>query len=268
VQFTAAEQEEIDKFLAEYGTDVKAMDETGNTLLHKAVNRNVAVAKYLVSKGADVNAVNKGGQTPLHIAVLRSFDKDTDQTALAVFAQFLVSQGVDVNAKDSRGNTALNMGDEYYNTIRGATGVALAESELIKYLAHLAGRAPSAPESPQVRARKTLEQLKNAVDANVDFNNALKKYNEKDMQAAIMKFWVRTSVSDCSPEFQALHERHYKIMNETQAAVAVHAKNLNSQTEIMRNMAREKILEKTQAYAKSVDRYSAGVELEKMQLQK
>ena len=63
--FTTTEQVNIDKFYAEYGNDVKAKDEYGNTLLHEAAGWEVAIVKDLVSKGAKVDAKNTDGETPL-----------------------------------------------------------------------------------------------------------------------------------------------------------------------------------------------------------
>jgi Tol biopolymer transport system component len=110
-RFTAAEQVEIDRFLAkyaEYKGDVKAVDEYGRTLLHcwasMFIFNDVAVAKYLVSKGADVNAKDKGGSTPLHNAV---FEETINECVDVV--EFLISKGADVNAKDKDGRTPLHI---------------------------------------------------------------------------------------------------------------------------------------------------------------
>jgi len=75
VRFTATEQAEIDRFLAQheekFGGDVNAVDERGDTLLHKAVvgyrageiyrHWSVAVVKFLVANGADVNVQGSSG---------------------------------------------------------------------------------------------------------------------------------------------------------------------------------------------------------------
>jgi len=104
VQFTAEEQAEIDKFLEEHGSDVKAVDEKGRTLLHHAVG-SLAVIKYLVSQGADVKAQadDRGDGiygTPLHYAAYSTEDVGV--------LKFLLSQGVDVNVKDKKGSTPLH----------------------------------------------------------------------------------------------------------------------------------------------------------------
>jgi hypothetical protein len=106
VPFTAAERAEIDKFVAEFGDDVKAVETAGfyagATLLHTAAaNWNVAVAKFLVSRGADVNAADNWGWTPLHRAA-------RDNSTVEV-AKYLVSQGADVNVRNKGGATPLDM---------------------------------------------------------------------------------------------------------------------------------------------------------------
>ena len=53
----------------EFGTDVNAVDRTGNTALHTAAQRNYAtVVQLLADNGADVNVENTAGQTPLALA--------------------------------------------------------------------------------------------------------------------------------------------------------------------------------------------------------
>ena len=70
VTFTAAEQVEIDKFIAKHGNDVKAVNERDETLLHLAVNeKRMAVVKFLVAEGANVDARNTYGETPLLLLV-------------------------------------------------------------------------------------------------------------------------------------------------------------------------------------------------------
>jgi len=99
--FIPAEQAEIDKFVAEFGKDVKAKDDKGNTLLHKAAKQgNVVVVKYLVSQGADVNVKGDDDAAVLFDA---AWDNRVDM------AKFFISQGVDVNARDDRGLTPLWM---------------------------------------------------------------------------------------------------------------------------------------------------------------
>jgi ankyrin repeat protein len=106
VAFTAAERAEIDRFVAKFGDDVKAVEAegfyAGATLLHTAAaDCNVAVVKYLVSKGADVNAPDNWGWTPLHRAA-------RDNSNVEVL-KYLVSQGADANVKNKGGATPLAM---------------------------------------------------------------------------------------------------------------------------------------------------------------
>jgi len=124
---TATEQTEIDRFLAlyakEYGTDVKAVDKEGETLLHKAVAKwDVAVVKYLVFKGASVNAKAKFGWTPLHEAAERGNSE---------IVEFLVSEGANFNAKlDDDGTTSPSNGifsPRSKNFYYGATPLKMAE---------------------------------------------------------------------------------------------------------------------------------------------
>jgi len=93
-QFTAAEQLEIDRFLGEYGNDIRAVRRVGNTeeitMLHNAAQYGtLAVVKYLVSQGLSVHVRDSGRGTPLHYAV---------NGANIEIADFLISQGADVNA--------------------------------------------------------------------------------------------------------------------------------------------------------------------------
>ena len=111
--FTDAEQAEIDKFCEEYGSDGKAVDEDGKTLLHKATGWdmekktywNNAVAKFLVSIGADVNAVDQLGMSPLHYA---AYYGCLEVVSLEV-AKFLVTEGANVNAKNNKGQSPLHL---------------------------------------------------------------------------------------------------------------------------------------------------------------
>jgi ankyrin repeat protein/flagellar basal body-associated protein FliL len=96
-----AAQAEIDRFMAQYaaefGSNQKAVDKEGDTLLHKAVDKwNLAVIKFLVSKGADVNAANLKKVTPLYLATLRNDNE---------IIKFLVSSGANINVRESEYNS-------------------------------------------------------------------------------------------------------------------------------------------------------------------
>jgi hypothetical protein len=102
-QFTAEERAEIEKFCANNGSDVKAVDKDGKTLLHKAVvNGNIVAVKFLVARGADVHAKAKDDFTPLHFTLVAS-ERDVE------IAQFLVSKGADINAKGMNDATPLDL---------------------------------------------------------------------------------------------------------------------------------------------------------------
>jgi len=121
-QFTPAEQAEVDKFLEQYGRELKLIDEDGNTLLHKAMDvvspneRNVsertvwdiAVAQYLVASGLNVNAQNNRGDTPLHVAVdaqgriVAPSPQETRYPAVEKIV-WLIRNGADVNVKNNPG---------------------------------------------------------------------------------------------------------------------------------------------------------------------
>ena len=98
--FTAEEQAEIDRFCVENGSDVKALNKDGLTLLDLATQKGkIEVVKFLVSKGADVNAKGGSGATPLHLAVYRG---DVE------IVKLLVSAGADIHAKNKYGSTPLH----------------------------------------------------------------------------------------------------------------------------------------------------------------
>jgi len=106
VRFTAAEQAKIDKFCSQYGSDVKAVDETEMTLLHRAILNydGIEIVKFLVSEGADVNAQNNRYRaSPLWHAV---FFNNLE------VAKFLVEKGADINAKSANNQTPLELANE------------------------------------------------------------------------------------------------------------------------------------------------------------
>ena len=102
IQFTAAEQEVIDKFCTEHYVDPKTMmlSKTDWTILHAAAYYgNLEVVKILVSKGKDVNVKTEyHGDTPLALAA---------SSGHVEVVKLLVSAGADVNAKDNNGQTPL-----------------------------------------------------------------------------------------------------------------------------------------------------------------
>jgi ankyrin repeat protein len=110
------EKSEIDQFVWRYGSDVKAVDGEGGTLLHTALinRRGVDVINFLVSEGADIN-IKHGltNWTPLHWAVANKYVEAV---------KILVSWGADVDVKDDGGWTPLTM------------AVNLEDVETIKFL--------------------------------------------------------------------------------------------------------------------------------------
>lgn len=95
-----AKVEEVKALLAG-GANVNAVDEYGQTPLHKATYPNfrnpghLEIAGLLLKNGADANATSLGGGTPLHMAE-------------AEFVDLLVKHGADVDAVDVNGQTALH----------------------------------------------------------------------------------------------------------------------------------------------------------------
>lgn len=86
------------KLLIQYGADINATNEKGQTPLHVATNQ--VIIDLLIANGAKINFKDKLDQTPLHFAASRG-DVDLVQT--------LVKQsGIELNAKDNLGNTPLH----------------------------------------------------------------------------------------------------------------------------------------------------------------
>ena len=64
---------EIARLMIQKGADVKAIDESGASVLEIAASvNNLEVARILVDKGADVNTTDSGGFTALGDAVSRA----------------------------------------------------------------------------------------------------------------------------------------------------------------------------------------------------
>jgi len=80
------------KYLLSKKVDVNSRNETGQTLLHIAQDKEII--KLLISKGADVNARDDQGMTPI-------FNKEVR------LIQLLTQAGADISLKSSKGNTAV-----------------------------------------------------------------------------------------------------------------------------------------------------------------
>lgn len=92
-------------------SDINAVDEDGNTVLHLAAKiDNPDLITYFILKGADPEIKNNKGDTPLHVAVKNYCLKSA--SALAAVSDTLFS-------RDADGMTALDLGlqsdDEYYD---------------------------------------------------------------------------------------------------------------------------------------------------------
>lgn len=105
-----------ERFFATHGTDVKAVDYNGYTLLHLAAmnNENVEIIKFLLDKGVAINAKDNDGLTPLHLAATWNGNVEV--------IKFLVSKGADVNAKTSDGRTPLVFATEEVRDLLIAAG--------------------------------------------------------------------------------------------------------------------------------------------------
>lgn len=87
----------VQRILETENVDVNATDDSGNTLLIKAVEAgHCAMATFLLDTGADVAISNIGGAAALHFA------------GHSEMAQLLIEHGADVNALDDEGQTPLH----------------------------------------------------------------------------------------------------------------------------------------------------------------
>ncbi|ELU02148.1 hypothetical protein CAPTEDRAFT_204541, partial [Capitella teleta] len=92
--------------LIEYGADVDASDEDGNTPLHCASSRGIECAtEKLLSCRADHSKRNKKGYTALHTA----FGCIKSQRTLEAVVKHFLEHGVDVNQADEEGYSPLHM---------------------------------------------------------------------------------------------------------------------------------------------------------------
>ncbi|KAF9768551.1 hypothetical protein IL306_014150 [Fusarium sp. DS 682] len=90
------------KTLLEYGADIHARDDWGNTCLIDATRlASVDEVKFLIERGADVKAQTKAGETCLHLAMR------TSVMALEVI-QLMLKNGARLNARDSKGETCIH----------------------------------------------------------------------------------------------------------------------------------------------------------------
>ncbi|PVH93806.1 ankyrin repeat protein, partial [Periconia macrospinosa] len=84
-------QHDVAKVLTENGANIYTVDETGNNILHLAVqSRNSTLVLFALRNGINVDDVNVLGHTPLHFA--------TEQGSLEII-KLLLSAGADTEIK-------------------------------------------------------------------------------------------------------------------------------------------------------------------------
>ncbi|MEG4035399.1 ankyrin repeat domain-containing protein [Microcoleus sp. S36b_A4] len=89
--------------------DINAIDQSGNTPLHLAVDRGSQdIAELLIANGARVNVRNANGQTPLYRAIAIGHNE---------IAALLINNGTDVNNIDGSGTTPLHKA-AHYGTVK------------------------------------------------------------------------------------------------------------------------------------------------------
>jgi ankyrin len=83
----------------DFGSDVNAATQSGDTALHTASSRgNLAAVERLLDLGAAVNVSNKNGDTPLHNAASRAFP---------AIIKLLAKHGANLEAKNKKEQTPL-----------------------------------------------------------------------------------------------------------------------------------------------------------------
>ncbi|MEG4228888.1 ankyrin repeat domain-containing protein [Microcoleus sp. N9_B2] len=89
--------------------DINAIDQSGDTPLHLAVDRGSQdIAELLIANGARVNVRNAKGQTPLYRAIAIGHNE---------IAALLINNGTDVNNIDGSGTTPLHKA-AHYGTVK------------------------------------------------------------------------------------------------------------------------------------------------------
>jgi ankyrin repeat protein len=93
--------QEAFKLAIDFGSDLNAANQAGDTALHLAAVRGYTEAvRMLLDRGAIVNVANRSGDTPLHNAASRAFP---------AIIQLLAQHGAELEAKNKRGQTPLAM---------------------------------------------------------------------------------------------------------------------------------------------------------------
>lgn len=84
--------------LLEYGSDINAIDNKGQSILFKV--KDVNTAKFLIKRGADVNHRDHLGNSLIHEGVLIDNEEIID---------FWIENGVDINVENFENETALSL---------------------------------------------------------------------------------------------------------------------------------------------------------------
>jgi ankyrin repeat protein len=93
------------RLLQDKGVRLAQTQNTGNSLLHIAVERNnLALVKRLAAFNLDIDAKNSDGYTALHIAAMKAADVG--------ILKYLLAQGADKTIKTDFDETALNLAQE------------------------------------------------------------------------------------------------------------------------------------------------------------
>jgi ankyrin repeat protein len=117
--------------LIEYGANVNAANDEGDTPLHRAAQYgHTQTAIALIERGADVNATDYDEATPLHLAV------QYGHTEIAIA---LMDRGADVHAKNKRSWTPLHLAAQYGNK---EIAIALIEHGADINAANIYGETP------------------------------------------------------------------------------------------------------------------------------
>jgi ankyrin repeat protein len=99
-------------WLISKGADVHAVDENGQTPLHRKASYDaLGGLSRLIHWGADVNARDAHGQTPLHSLVRSNMPPESIRTT----ARVLINADADLDAKDNEGRSVLHRAAENGN---------------------------------------------------------------------------------------------------------------------------------------------------------